>query len=204
VAYREKKLAPLWEDLDESRKESSRDQARDIAAKLRSIKCAISPLRDWDAQDFTFEKWEVEKLAIDEHNRWWEERRRQRWVLIPMPVGKDDKDTKRLLEEAKLRKESPYMISWEALLKRYPDIAEYDRIFVREIPQLLAGVGLQVIQTDPATTASPAPQAVRLRPNQLRRPSPLPHRLFVIENEFTIGESNRHPLGLRLGDESQE
>ena len=160
VQIKENKPAPLWEDLDESRKESSRDQARDIAAKLRSIKCAISPLRDWDAQDFGFEEWEVEKLGIDEHNRWWEERRRQHWVLIPMPVGKDDEDTKRLLEEAKLRRESPYMIPWKDLLRLYPDIAEYDRIFVREIPQLLAGVGLQVIRTDPATTASPAPQAV--------------------------------------------
>jgi hypothetical protein len=154
------KPAPEWEDLDESRKESSRDQARDIGAKLQSIDCAIAPLRDWDAKDFEFTEQEVEKLGIDEHQRWWDERRRQRWVLIPMPIGKDDEEVKRLVEEAKLRKESPYMIPWQDLLDLDADIAEYDRVFVREIPQLLAGVGLLVIRTDTATTASPAPQAV--------------------------------------------
>jgi hypothetical protein len=151
------KPAPEWEDLDESRKESSRDQARDIGAKLQSIDCAIAPLRDWDAKDFEFTEQEVEKLAIDEHQRWWDERRRQRWVPIPIPVGKDDGEVKRLVEEAKLRKQSPYMIAWQDL---DADIAEYDRVFVREIPQLLASVGLQVICTDTATPTSPAPRAV--------------------------------------------
>jgi hypothetical protein len=151
------KPAPKWEDLDESRKESSREQARDIGAKLQSIDCAIAPLRDWDAKDFEFTEQEVEKLAIDEHQRWWDERRRQRWVPIPIPVGKDDGEVKRLVEEAKLRKQSPYMIAWQDL---DADIAEYDRVFVREIPQLLAGVGLQVIRTDTATPTSPAPQAL--------------------------------------------
>jgi hypothetical protein len=75
-----------------------------------------------------------------------------------MPVGTDELDIKRLLEEAKLRKESPYMISWQDLLDQYPDIAEWDRMFVREIPQLLAGVGLQVIRTSIETPASPTQQ----------------------------------------------
>jgi hypothetical protein len=154
------KPAPTWEELDGSRKESSRDQARDIGAKLHSINCAIAPLQDWDAKDFEFAEKEVEKLAIDEHQRWWDERKRQRWALIPVPVGKDEKDVKRLVEEAKLRKESPYMIPWKNLLALDAEIAEYDRVFVREIPQLLAGVGLQVIRTDTATPASSAPQAV--------------------------------------------
>jgi hypothetical protein len=54
------KPAPSWEDLDESRKESSRDQARDIPVKLRMVGCAMAPLRDWDAKDFTFTPEEVE------------------------------------------------------------------------------------------------------------------------------------------------
>jgi hypothetical protein len=157
---KEHKPAPLWEDLDESRKESSRQQARDIGAKLHSIDCALAPLQDWDAKDFEFDEDEVEELGEAEHQRWWDERRDQHWVLIPMPVGKDDEEVKRLVEEAKLRKESPYLISWEDLLDQYPEIAEYDRIFVREIPELLASVGLQVVRTDTATTASPAPQAM--------------------------------------------
>jgi hypothetical protein len=143
----ENKPAPLWKDLDESRKESSRDQARDIVTKLDSIDCALAPLRDWDAKDFEFTAQEVEKLAIDEHDRWWRDRRAQHWVPSPMPVGADEHDATRLLEEAKLRKESPYMIPWPDLLNQHPDIAEYDRMFVREIPQLVASVGLQVIRT---------------------------------------------------------
>jgi hypothetical protein len=131
-----------------------------VGITVPSIDCSIAPLRDWDAKDFEFTEQEVEKRAIDEHQRWWDERRHQRWVPIPIPVGKDDKEVKRLVEEAKLRKESPYMIPWQDLLDLDADIAEYDGVLVREIPQLLAGVGLQVIRTDTATTASPAPRAV--------------------------------------------
>ena len=92
------KPAPTWEDLDESRKQSSRDQARDIGTKLDGIGCAIAPLQDWDAKEFEFseQEREVEQLAIAEHDRWWKERRHRRWVPIPMPVGQDDADVKRL------------------------------------------------------------------------------------------------------------
>jgi TrkA-N domain len=143
----EGKPATLWQDLAESLKQSNRDQARDIVGKLTSIGCGLSPLRDWDARDFEFTAQEVELLAIDEHDRWERERRADHWVLIPMPVGENEDDTKRLLKEAKGRKESPYLIPWPDLLEQYPDIAEYDRIFVRDIPQFVASVGLQVIRT---------------------------------------------------------
>ena len=158
------KPAPPWDELDDSRKESSRAQARDIGAKLASIGCAIAPLRDWDAKEFEFDEDEdndeVEELAKKEHQRWWDERRDDDWVLIPMPVGKDDKEVKRLLEEAKLRKESPYLIPWEDLLDQYPEIAEWDRVFVREIPELLASVGLQVVRGHTQTAAPSDQQAV--------------------------------------------
>jgi hypothetical protein len=146
------KPAPSWQDVDESRKESSRAQARDIAVKLRAIDCAVAPLRDWDAKDFKFSQEEVEKLAIDEHNRWWRERLADGWKLIPMPKADDDDKGKRLLEEAGRRKESPYLVPWTDLLKLYPDIAEYDRMFVRQIPDRLASIGLQAIRT--GTTAT--------------------------------------------------
>jgi hypothetical protein len=139
--------APLWRDLDDPRKESSRDQARDIVVKLASIGCALAPVRDWDARNFEFTAGEVEQLAIDEHDRWERERRAQNWTTIRMPVGVDEDDSKRLLEEAKRRMESPYLIPWPDLLEHYPGIAEYDRIFVRDIPQFVAGAGLQVIRT---------------------------------------------------------
>ena len=147
------KPAPLWTDLDESRKESNRAQARDIAVKLRAICCAIAPLRDWDAKDFKFTDDEIEKLAIDEHCRWLRERLAGGWKLIAMPKVDDEDEAERLLEAAKRRKESPYLIPWDDLLKLYPDIAELDRIMVREIPNRLASVGLQAIRTE---TTAPA------------------------------------------------
>ncbi len=76
-----------------------------------------------------------------------------------MPVGKDEAETKRLVEEAKLRKESPYLMSWDDLVHRYPEIADYDRIFVRGIPDLLASVGLRVIRTDTKATLRAAASA---------------------------------------------
>jgi hypothetical protein len=117
-----------WGELDESRKESSRAQARDIAVNLRSIGCAIAPLRDWDAQDFTFSDEEVERLAIAEHDRWLRERIAAGWTL-----GDNDVE----------RKNNLYMVPWENLP---PNIAEYDRIFVREIPAVLASAGFQIIR----------------------------------------------------------
>lgn len=168
----EHKPAPSWEELDEPRKESNRAQARAIAVKLDSIKCALAPLQNWDAtKDFTFTDEELEKLAIDEHNRWWRERLDAGWKWIPMPDAEDPDEVMRLLEQARSRKEHPCLISWTDLLeldaemerrfgKRMARFAELDRIAVREIPDRLAAVGLHVIRMDatagvavqPATT----------------------------------------------------
>jgi hypothetical protein len=122
------KSAPLWSGLDESRKESSREQARDVAAKLRSIGCEIAPLRDWAASEFTFTPAEMETLAVAEHDRWVRERRESGWTL-------GDRNPE--------HKKTPYLVPFDDLPS---DIAEYDRVFVREIPTLLASVGMQVFR----------------------------------------------------------
>jgi TrkA-N domain/RyR domain len=136
---KEHQPAPLWDELDESRKESSRAQARHIAVKLRMVGYGVAPLRDLDAESFKFSDDEVEILAEAEHDRWNRERITDGWTLAP--------------EKNVDRKETPYLVSWPDLLRDYPDIAEWDRVFVREIPKLLASVGLQVI----STTAAPTP-----------------------------------------------
>jgi RyR domain len=123
------KSAPTWDALDESRKESSRDQARHIPIKLRLVDCAIAPLQDSDATEFAFTDEEVEKLAIAEHDRWNRERRTNGWTL-----GAKDIE----------HKKTPYLVPFEELP---PDIAEFDRIFVRAIPAILAAAGLRVIRT---------------------------------------------------------
>ena len=131
------KPAPLWGELDESRKDSSRAQARDIAVKLRSIGCEITPLRDWDAADFLFTSQEIETLAIAEHDRWWKERLADGWTL-------GDKDVE--------RKRSPYLVPFEELPD---DVAEWDRMFVPEYPAILASVGLQIVRVPRSSSANP-------------------------------------------------
>jgi len=134
--------APTWQELDLSRKESSRDQARHIPIHLRKVGCAIAPLRDWEAKDFTFTEPEVRLLAIAEHERWNRERWADGWTLSR------EKDVE--------RKKTPYLVSWERLNELYPDIAELDAMFIRAMPKILASAGLQIIRTPesaPPTTA---------------------------------------------------
>ena len=49
--------------------------------------------------------------------------------------------------KTKSSRQNPYMVEWKELP---PDIAEWDREFVRAIPAFLASVGLQVVRV-PAT-----------------------------------------------------
>jgi hypothetical protein len=109
------KPAPIWEELDESRKESSRENARDTPIKLCTVGCIIAPLRERDAQDFTFTDAEVETLAAAEHLRWMRERIADGWTA-------GDKDAP--------RKTTPYLVSFDELPA---NVGEYDRIFVRKI-----------------------------------------------------------------------
>ena len=139
-----------WPLLRESYKESSRSQARHIAVKLAEIGCEMVPLHDWAAMDFTFDDDEVERLAKMEHDRWWNERRADDWTLA------EKKDEK--------RKTNPYMVEWDALPS---DVAEWDRVFVRAIPALLASVGLQV---------SRVPTAGRGRQNRNAQERPVVRR----------------------------
>jgi RyR domain len=123
--------APSWDELDESRKESSRDHARDIPAKLHLVGCDIAPLRERGSKDFAFTDEEVETMAAAEHLRWMRERIADGWTA-------GDKDA--------TRKTTPYLVPFEQLPA---DVAEYDRIFVREIPGLLVLAGLEVARPRP-------------------------------------------------------
>src|ERR1700758_912441 len=70
---REAKPAPVWAELDELRRESNREQALDITAKLHAIGCDIAPFRDWQNAEFDFSRDEIEILAKAEHDRWCDE-----------------------------------------------------------------------------------------------------------------------------------
>lgn len=125
--------APSWRELDESRKASSRDQARHIPTHLRTIGCAIAPLRDAQATDFSFSDDEVKILTVAEHDRWNRERAAAGWTLAA--------------QKNVALKQTPYLLPWDELNARYPKIAELDAIFIRAIPEILAMAGLQIVRT---------------------------------------------------------
>lgn len=121
---------PTWEELDDSRRRSNFEHARDIKTKLHQMKCVVTPLSDWSATEFTFTPAEIDTLAHQEHERWNEDRLRDGWQLAPTK----DPD----------RKLTPYLIPFDELQEKYPVIAEYDRTFARDLPRVLASVGLQI------------------------------------------------------------
>lgn len=130
----EKPDPPTWDELDDSRRRSNFNHARDIKQKLHDMKCIVTPLSDWQATDFTFTETELDTLAHHEHERWTNDRVGDGWQLAP------NKDPERKL--------TPYLISFDELQNKYPDIAEYDRNFARDLPAVLASVGLQIKRLD--------------------------------------------------------
>ncbi|NOZ20000.1 MAG: hypothetical protein GXP25_02815 [Planctomycetes bacterium] len=116
-----------WASLKENLKESNRQQADDISAKLRRIGCTVERVKNREIVLMTFTKAEVEAMAVMEHARWNVERLLDGWTWGPQ------KDVD--------QKISPYLVSWEKLPE---NVREWDRQAVRAIPKLLAEVGLEV------------------------------------------------------------
>jgi ppGpp synthetase/RelA/SpoT-type nucleotidyltranferase len=120
-----------WEQLSEDFRNSNREQADDIAAKLRRVGLVITA-EDAPGEAATFRPEELEELAEMEHGRWTVERLLGGWTLA------DRRDP--------ARRESPYLVAWSALPE---DIREIDRQAVRRIPDLLARVGLAARRQPP-------------------------------------------------------
>jgi hypothetical protein len=114
-----------WAELPEPFRESNRDQAAHVAVKLAAIGQAIGPLVDWDEARRPFSPAEVETMARLEHDRWSAERRRSGWRAgIRDPIHHI----------------TPYLVPWEQLPE---EVREQDRVFVRQLPEILTSVGLQ-------------------------------------------------------------
>jgi len=116
-----------WEHLREDLRESNRQQADHFVELLRRIGCGVERVTDRPIVLMDFTAGEIELMAELEHERWNRERHRDDWQYGP--------------ERDVAKKISPYLLPWSEL----PDeIREYDRETVRGIPELLAGVGLEV------------------------------------------------------------
>jgi hypothetical protein len=118
-----------WEVLDETLKDSNRQQADHIAVKLRFIGCRSVPIDPAAALPAALTDPEVELMARMEHARWNAERFLGGWTPGPKDVA---------------RKVSPYLVPWEDLPE---NIREYDREAVRQIPHLLSLIGRQLERT---------------------------------------------------------
>ncbi len=121
-----------WDELPPGLRESNLDQAAHIFEKLREVDCDLAPLTDWNAESFTFTREQVEKLAEMEHVRFVKERLDAGWTYQPGP-----KDI--------ARKSSPYLRPWDDLSDGEK---EFDRRAVRDLPLILADVGLQIVRRD--------------------------------------------------------
>jgi hypothetical protein len=119
-----------WERQPETFRESSRRQADDMFHKMHRIGYAVRKPDGGPPELIEFDSDEVELLAEMEHGRWTADRIRDGWSL-----GEKDADAKR----------SPYLVPWEELPE---DIAEYDRVFVRKIPSLMAKLGYEIVRPE--------------------------------------------------------
>lgn len=116
-----------WNELSDAYKESSRKQADDIIRKIHSIHCIIRPIINWDDPRFVFTQIELEKLAVLEHERWFNEKKLQGWIY-----GQYRNDKERT---------HPCLIPWNDLPE---DEKDKDRNAIMAIPQLLELVELRI------------------------------------------------------------
>jgi RyR domain len=117
-----------WDELPESRRESSLKHADDIEPKLGRIGMRLTPAPADGAID-ALDPHDVEMLARHEHKRWCAERRAAGWKLGEAVDAK--------------RRTTPWLIDWEDLPE---DQREMDRALVRAIPAAAAGAGLAVVR----------------------------------------------------------
>ena len=129
-----------WEELSEDLRESNRQQADDIAAKLGAIGCEPRPAAGREPSAFVFTDADVEKLAEMEHERWVAERHAAGWVAGP------ERDTE--------RKITPYLVPYAELPE---EVKEWDRQAVRAIPEVLAQAKFEVHRLGGAGMQSKTP-----------------------------------------------
>ncbi len=118
-----------WDELPSYLRHSNRAQADRVCEKLQRIGCSIEKSGNkTPVTEFTPE--ELDIMAQMEHGRWVIERLDGGWTSGP----------RRDLRQ----KISPYFVPWPMLSE---DIKNKERKMVRNIPQLLATIGLQVCET---------------------------------------------------------
>ena len=132
TAERDRSVAD-WPSLNESFRESNRQQAHHLCIKLRALGCeiadlddprpAVNPLLGEDTNAA------LEVLARMEHDRWCAQRWLDGWTYLSGPKDGESRT-------------SPHLVSWQELPEA---IREYDREAVRAIPLRLEEAGKKIV-----------------------------------------------------------
>jgi hypothetical protein len=124
----ESKALVAWRKLKQQYRNSSLQQAGHITAKLTMLGLeAVRVKRGRKPRVMRLSRSQIERGAAMEHARWNIERLKEGWRL-----GKE-RDAK--------AKRSPYLVPWDELTN---DVKEIDRVAVKIIPQLLAGIHYEI------------------------------------------------------------
>ena len=116
-----------WQKLPEDLKKANIRQAHSIGEKLRRSRLAVVPT-DGTESTFAFEGAELDRLAKEEHERWWAERTEAGWTEGP----RDN-----------VAKTHPDLVPWTTLTR---ESQQKDIDAVAAIPDQLHGIGLQIIR----------------------------------------------------------
>ena len=114
---------PNFSDLPDDMKYSNIRQASGLYEKLSLISCT---LKDKTGNAYKLSEDEIELLAEEEHKDWMDERIALGWTLGPKDVEK---------------KQSPYLVPYAELTE---EIKDYDRDTIRNIPNLVGMIGLEI------------------------------------------------------------
>lgn len=119
-----------WENLDDDLKDSNKEQAEDIKAKLEEIDCWFRP-KGTKNEQFKFSREEILFLAEKEHKRWILEKKRKGWRY-----GKMRDDSKKI---------HPDLVDWEYLPE---ESKRKDMNSIENIPKLLDNVGFEIYRLE--------------------------------------------------------
>ncbi len=128
-----------WESLSEDLRRSNIAQAVDIGDKMDAIGAIIVP-ESADVPEFHFTDGEVERLAVQEHERWMRDRLSQGWRY-----GQTRNNE---------RKIHPDLQPWAALSAADKD---KDRNAIRTLPETLRDAGFQILRLPPDSWGLAAP-----------------------------------------------
>jgi class 3 adenylate cyclase/tetratricopeptide (TPR) repeat protein len=116
-----------WEELPEDLRDSNRAQAADIPNKLNRLGYELAPSHGLVPAKLQLAVGDVEDLAIREHDRWMNERRRNGWTYGTV---RDNS-----------RKHHPLLVPWDQLAEEERD---KDRDAVRNLPLLIEKAGFRL------------------------------------------------------------